>query len=196
VTAGSRAGASSELVKGERRDSEKARVVRCGRLLLEETSPWGARSAVWGKGDVARAWQTCWQAGSESSSSNHQHAAVLYCTVRTQAPKYSTGQWALGTAIHHSFQRGPFLDPFPPRAGELPMIHPQADQVELSQPSPGETTSYEVALPGRGKAHDAPPLRATGEQESCMRVNLAGQWPRARWQWKAMECRRGTSEDC
>lgn len=103
VTAGSRAGASSELVKGERRDSEKARVVRCGRLLLEETSPWGARSAVWGKGDVARAWQTCWQAGSESSSSNHQHAAVLYCTVlyvpKLPSTVLGSGQWAQRSII-------------------------------------------------------------------------------------------------
>jgi hypothetical protein len=173
-------------VKGERRDSEKARVVRCGRLLLEETRPWwharqfGGMFPEPGLADLLAGWQRIFQ----QQPSAH-YCAVLYCTYCAQAPKYRQ---------HWTFPTWPF--PGALSLSGAAMIHPQADQVELSQPSPGETTSYEVALLGRGKAHDAPPMRATGEQESCMRVNLAGQWPHARSKWKAMECRRGTSEDC
>lgn len=129
--------------------------MRCGRLLLEESSePEGTlrqfrvmfQSLADFVGRLAG-----WQAGSESSSSNHQHTTVRY---ERYIPKCST--WA--QPIHcSSVALG---------TRKLPMIHPQADRVELSQALSQGQRNHQLrgCAAGRGKAHDAPPI--CGPQES------------------------------
>jgi hypothetical protein len=132
----------------------------CGQLSLEESTRFSkvlrqfeeSSAALGGDGELgcSEAWQACWQAGSESSSIQQQQRSSdpSFPSVALLCPSLPFASLRFPSTSHRATLRAAQLARFELRG---------QDQLR------GRSA-------GTGKAHDAPPMQATGEPQGAAGV--------------------------